>query len=223
MSMAIDLLRSNRKVIISILNDNGAEVGSLDFDCVVTENHDLVVESTSHPSEDGIKITDNIVNMNEILSLDIIISNDPYLSIQEIIQLGTNRAKNLIDTGSFGDYDDRAFDGYNALKALQKDRSFLRIQTHLEIYDNMILKRIGIPRNNTTQECLKCTLDFEEIRIVKSVFTGIPDKYLEKKTVATTSSGTVKGRIGTTSGSEELVEKVEKTELKKIVDFFVGE
>lgn len=217
--MIIDLFRKNRKVLLSVVDENGIETAFLSFDAVVEEEHSLTSQVTDHTIEDGSTTSDHAVNEAETLSLDVEISNYPYQLSDQFIVAAARVVRDLVQTGTLSDREDRAVEGYKVLRSLIKSKTLLRVQTHLWIYDDMILTAVRTPRNKSTVDTLKATLQFKQVRIVRPYYVTVPDKYLEASTKSSTSSVKNQGTKATKTATEAEEKKL-KSIAKKWSDWY---
>lgn len=175
--MILNLLKSNRHVLVSVLDDYGAESYAIGFDAVTNEGHTEEVNVTTHKVEDGSDITDNIRLTSPSLTMDVIVSNTPYALHDQFIIIGAITVYNLVSGHGIGDQTDEAVNAYTALKELLRAKTILRVQTHVEIYDNMVLTSINVSRDKSTVKTLKASLNFQQIRMATSQTIKVPDKY----------------------------------------------
>lgn len=208
--MILDLFKKNRKVRLSAVNDLGTETTSMEFDAVLRENHKSVITLTTHPLEDGSTVADSAVTHAKEITLDVMISNDPYSLTEQFLLMGGFAIKNLLSTGSPFDVD-RSVEGYAALKELQANITILKVQTHIDIYDNMVLTSITAPRSNRTTASLTSTLTFKELRRVSASYDELKEPETIAETATEKAKGTKTAETADAATEQKIDEKVESS------------
>lgn len=144
-------------------------VASIDLDVTIDENHEWVNDITSSPVESGAPITDHIQPLNDRLSITGMVSN---ASISDSVLQALD-----VDT-------DRVQTAYDALRMLKEERTLVTVYTRYEIYTDMAVSRVNIPRNNQVGEAIQFTVEFQKVRIVDTQTVDVPDgisRKLDKK------------------------------------------
>lgn len=121
----------------------------IEIDATVSEQHEVSCMVTEHPVTEGIALTDNVRPEADRLVLTAFFSG-----------IGTN----LIDSG-IKLAGKSVSSQYEWLARLAKEYTALfRVETTLKTYDNMVIKRLGTPRNSSRADCIEATIEFQEIR-----------------------------------------------------------
>ena len=121
-----------------------AVLGSGRIDGYFSEEHRVGLRKTKYPVESGATLTDNAVSIPERLRLEGLVS--------DLLPAPGNTLS-----------PDRAPDTWAAIVSLAKARTTFDVVTALKVYENMLVVRAEAPRNNTTGNSLRFTLDLEEL------------------------------------------------------------
>jgi len=122
-------------------------VGNINFDLVLSENHNFNAKVTSHPIEDGSEISDHIENELENGTINGLISN---FSLNTAI-ITSNRAQDV----------------FEALVALWKEKTTVTITTVLRVYENVVITSMPFMRDASQGDSLPISISFRKLRIVK--------------------------------------------------------
>lgn len=144
--MSLPLLGKPRQV--SILS--ATNVGFI-VDASVSEEHAITVQTTEHPVERGFAITDHRRVQPSVIKLSGIVSNYPVAL--------------FASAGGATDYVTFAWGAFNTLK---ESGELVRIFTTLQIYENMMITDVSVPRNAQKGNSLEFTVTAKELRIVDS-------------------------------------------------------
>lgn len=125
-------------------------IDGYEIDLAESENHQSDAEVTDDPVESGANITDHVKLNPVIVTLVGIVSDTPIGDLAERRQLD----------------DVHSATAYDTLAEIQNRRETVTIETSLRLYDNMILKNLGIPRTVTTGDSLQFTVTFKQITFV---------------------------------------------------------
>jgi hypothetical protein len=164
------------------------EIGDLEIDVVTREQIDMPSETTDHPVEGGFEISDNVVNKPIVL-----------------------RMTCFLGQSNLNNFQDDRLQKYNALKNLRNERTPITVVSGLEVFDNMVITNITIPRDVFNASGLEFDIELKQITIINS----------ERRDLAQNASDDVKDKAGTTKDGgrvtgKEASPKVEaKAEEKK--------
>lgn len=122
-------------------------IGGIEIDASLNEQIDFSNTVTDHPIEGGSSITDHVYENPLIVTMECVISNAALTS----------------------DDQGRAIDAYEQLKLLKSRREPFDVVNALDVYSNMIVQDLGIPRRSDTADSLAFTVVLKQIRIVDSV------------------------------------------------------
>ena len=146
-----------------------AKIDTIVLDASITENHVYTSKVTQFPVETGVTISDHIYNEPDRLTLEGLVTNFPLpLAKPEIY----TRAFTSSTQGQLR-YSD---DAYIKLMAIRNNKALITIVTRLKHYTNMAILSINIPRDHTTQEALKFTIEFQKVFVVST--STVPASYL---------------------------------------------
>lgn len=124
-----------------------SQIGHVVIDAVLSENHRFDANITENPVEDGTIYSDNVVLLPVVVELECRISD------------ATSTPARL-------NYPGRSSEAYKELVALQKKRQKITIVTGLNVYQNMIIESLGIPRSGADGNSIRFTLVAKEILVV---------------------------------------------------------
>jgi hypothetical protein len=198
--MAVTLLFLGTKASIS----DGLE--SLTLDASISESHQGRVTTTSHPVEQGVKITDHKYREPDTLTMEGIISNDPMPDPATVPTQDTFTTPN----GGTLQYSYRSTyqaglqsQAYQVLLDLLDSPNLLSIVTAIRSYSNFVLTNLDVPRSQETVDALRFTATFTEVRVVQNQTVQVQAKIagaqkpqdLHKKTADTASNAQKKKSI----------------------------
>lgn len=189
-----------------------ASIGGITVDAAVREVHESSCEITENEVEEGADVSDHVQMRPKTLMIEGIITDTPVTF--SVI----NAATGLIDTAAsiFGN-SSRSKDAYDQLLELQEKRQPFQAVTGLKVYDNMILKRLSVPRTARTGNAIHFTAMMQQILVARSggplgaslspdvASLGTSTKDLGKKVsdVVPAESPIATGAAGVTSGTQE--------------------
>lgn len=122
-------------------------VGRIEFDLVLSENHDYRSTISSHPIEDGSEITDHIQNELESGTLNGLITNYSLYTGE----IASNRAQ----------------DTFEALVELWRQKTPVTITTVLKVYTDVVIENMPFVRDASQGESLPISISFRKVKIVK--------------------------------------------------------
>lgn len=141
-------------------------INEFPIDCTLSETHSFDSDVTEFPIESGSVITDNVRLQPMTIDLDCIVSNNPFGEI----------ASNVI-TQSFSPDPDLPTQSLNALRSsvayqrmidIRDKREPITIRTSRGTFTNMVLKTLGIPRDDKTGDAIRFTAHFIHVVIVEN-------------------------------------------------------
>lgn len=133
-------------------------IASIEIDVYEKEGHQFTAQTTDVQVEDGSKITDQVVQLSDILDLSCVI--------------GPNKL------GSNDEDPTRVLDKFNALEAVKLKGEPITIVTGLKVYDNIVILSLNVTRTSANGKSLEFTLTGKQIRRVKSQSVLIPKTQL---------------------------------------------
>lgn len=159
------------------------KIGFLELDAVVSENITLNNTVTSAPIETGENVTDHVYNEPLELSMECVISeSDIIRGINPLAPTNTTR-----------------IEAYETLLDLWKAKAPVDVVAGYEVYSNMLITSISIPRANEDGDSIRFTVNFIQANILPSVFlsdqTGRVNVGRKQGTIASNSLANVVARI----------------------------
>lgn len=177
------------------------QIAELMLDASLEETSSMKSKVTKYPVENGAVVTDHIVNEPIEFTIKGFVSNHPIIP-SDTVSLNTVHVLK------------RATAAYFDLLSIREKRQPVTIVTGLNVYRNMAMESLEIPRSAQTGDSLEFTASFTQITIVSS--STIPAEYI-KDTVKHTASK-VDGGNKTPKDPNEDQKKKAKSVLKHIKD-----
>ena len=152
-------------------------------DSTLSMTHTKRTAVTSFPIEDGSKITDNIVNENDLLDMECVVTESPLILNSSLLTTGITAftgflppfVQGAIGTGSIGaitavldSSKNRALDSFLLLEEIRKGKEIISIQTGFTTYSNMVITNIVITENVLNE--LSFRLSAEQISYATSKY-----------------------------------------------------
>lgn len=122
-------------------------IGTIEMDVSLNEEHVFPAQITRNPVENGSQYADNIIIEPITLSMTARVSDASMIP--------------LVPT--FGS---KAIDAYTALIELQSSREIISVVTGINVYQNMFLEKITVPRQSADGNSLRFELVISELLIV---------------------------------------------------------
>lgn len=124
-----------------------AQVGHIFVDAVLSENHRYTSQITENPVEDGTIYSDNVVLLPVVLEMECRVS-DATASLARL------------------NYPGRSGEAFKELVNLQTKREKISIVTGLNIYQNMLIEELSVPRTGTDGNSIRFSIVAKEILVV---------------------------------------------------------
>ena len=131
-----------------------ADGKKLSFDAATDIGHEFTSKVTSYPVEDKSTVSDHVVNENPRFTVTGVFS-DATLNIPFI----PNNFKQS--------------EVYRMLLKMRDDRKTVTLLTPLDVFSDLIVTRIGLPRTTGQGDALFVDIEFEKIRKVSSELTTV--------------------------------------------------
>ena len=122
--------------------------GSVTFDLILSESHNISNEVSEHPVEDGSVISDHIKNNLENGSLTVMVSNFSLNIFTSVLS-------------------DRAQDAYDEIVRIWKNRELVTIVSVLKVYDDVAITDVSTARSADTGSAIVMDIGFKKVKIVK--------------------------------------------------------
>jgi hypothetical protein len=140
-------------------------IGTFVVDAFIAEHYQFSNSVTDIPVEEGSNISDNIVEDQDVISVEAFIGNAAF----EVVNIDGNTISNLQAPDRMA----RVQQAYQALKKLVKDKKLVDVVLGLETFTDMAITAFNIDRDAETGANLPFTMEFKKIKIVKSDTTQI--------------------------------------------------
>jgi hypothetical protein len=129
------------------------KIGFLELDAVISETINLNNTVTSAPIETGENVTDHVYNEPLELSMECIVSDS---DIVRSISLQANPVARI--------------QAYESLVDLWKAKTPVDVVAGYEVYPNMLITSISIPRANDDGDSIRFNVSFLQANILDSLF-----------------------------------------------------
>lgn len=123
------------------------KIGSIDVNVVINENTSDELEITQQPVQEGAMIADHAFKKPTVFSMNIYFRDNLTTSFKDI---------------------------YQELLDLQESRVPFDITTPKRIYENMLLKSLGMTTDKNTENTLSIQAGFQEVLIVQVSVASVP-------------------------------------------------
>ncbi|MCP4570674.1 MAG: hypothetical protein GY841_24075 [FCB group bacterium] len=155
------------------------QVGAVQFDAMVSENHTMSAEVTEHPVEEGSDIADHIRLGPREIEIVGVISNTP------VVLLSSVKAESPIE-GDTERVVDRVNAAHKRIKRTMDEKTLVQVITSLETYPaNMAITNYGVTRDADTGNILQANLVLRQVQISYNeevdVAIAEPEKVSSKK------------------------------------------
>lgn len=148
------------------------QVGSVELDVTLREQHRHTSRVTTFPVEDGSILSDHIINEPTIVVLEGIITDSPLQILPTF---------------------NRSVDSFNKLVELHNQRTIVNVITGLKQYPRMAITSLDVPRNLRTGRSLNFTIELQQIELDTTVGFEIEDQTLFGGQQSQISADNVKG------------------------------
>jgi hypothetical protein len=161
-------------MVLSILYGkkyNQTDIGGVELDATLVEEHRYTSRVTSYPIEDGTLISDHIINEPDVVVIEGIVSDTPINILSQF---------------------NRSITAFNSLVRIHQNREVITVVTGIKVYPNMAIVGLDVPRDIKTGQSLRFNIELQKINFDTSVrlqldagtpFVGVQDK-IPRETVA---------------------------------------
>jgi len=137
-------------------------IGDLQLDLILSEEETLSGRAATAPVEEGSDLSDSIEIDPPVLTLSGFITNSPVKDVE-------------------GNLSTRYQDAIYTLKEIRKTKLPVTIVSIMDVYDNMAIEELKIPRNAGLGEAVEFSMTLRQIEVKKSRTAVIPLSVLEDK------------------------------------------
>jgi len=173
-----------------------ASIGTVQLDASVSETHEARVEVTEHPVEQGVNISDHARPLPRSLRIEGLVSNyplpDPSAPLNARIY-GSTQFNSRSDISG-----NRAEEAYSELIRLKDSAELITVVTAIQTYENMLITDLNIPRDGTSGDSLRFSLNLKQVSVVNSRTVDQPvseDKPKKKKSIGNVNSKTTSAPV----------------------------
>lgn len=145
-----------------------SNIGGIDIDVTIEEDHDDTLEVTEDPVEVGAAITDHSFKKPSVIILRCGWSNSSLAALTSIVS-------GLVSGGTQSAHD-YVTGIYSQLRKLQEARQPLTIVTSLWTYDDMLLSGLHVTRDQKTFQALMVTATCRAVILVSTKATSLPSQ-----------------------------------------------
>ena len=185
------------------------DIGGIEIDAVLSENHDSSLGITRNPVERGADITDHAYLMPKSCTLNAAISEYPF------------RGRGTINAEPGGG---RVQAAWEQLVELQESRKPFDIVTGFSLYENMLIERLSATRDDKTNNVLNFTADLVEVRLVTTSYSSEQIPSLKARDKSTLGDEGTKDRASPTEGRGDVsLEPASRTDESVLSSLFGGE
>jgi len=163
-----------------------ADIGGIEVDATISENHRFNSLVTANPIEDGSIISDHIVNLPVVLDMEGRFTDTPFGFIPSIIATGVGSLTQALSAEAAGaaagvvaiavaasllseTRPSLAKSKFQFLVALQVARDVIDVVTGLQTYQNMVIESLSAPRVARDGASLRFNATFREILVAGDV------------------------------------------------------
>ena len=132
------------------------------IDCLVSDTHDFESDVTEFPTESGSDIADNIRNKPLRVTMECLVSNTPIGTLD-------SQTSNSVIARSSGVFP--ADDAYKRMVVIRDAKALVTISTSLDVYENMAMESLSIPRTAGGGDYLHFTIKWVQVTTVENVRT----------------------------------------------------
>jgi len=138
--MAISLLYNPR-------GQRKTVIGTLVIEATLSEQHEATCTVTDQPIENGSRISDHIILDPEKVTIEGFVSDTPLSSTTGFNAQAT----------------------FDQLYTLREARTLLTVVTGYKVYTDMAITRISVPRDTTTGQAIRFTVELKKVNRVGSL------------------------------------------------------
>lgn len=183
-------------------------IGTFVVDAFIAEHYSFSNSVTDIPVEEGSNIADNIVEEQDVISVEAFIGNTTF----EVITSDGNAVSNLQAPDRTG----RIRLVYQELKKLTKEKKLYDVVLGLETFTDMAITAFNLDREAETGANLPFSMEFRKLKIVKSDTTQIntSSSVADSSTVDQTASTMDAGVSGTETPTDSLMKEEWRSSVK---------
>jgi len=179
-------------------------VGGIEFDALMDSSEAWESEIPAYPTEEGFSISDNVVIKPITLNMTLYLTNTP-VTWKERHGVSMTRVQDVI----------------RRLRELYFAKAPITVVTSETTYENMAIASIELSKTLESGTSREIPISFQEIRVVQSRTTTIPDSY-GRSGATGTNAGTASTKSANAGASSDSTDQSNK-ERKGILESFVSD
>ena len=145
----------------------GYNVGSVELDLILDEDHSKSAQVTENPLQDGRSISDGIfLELQEGSLTGLVTNHSVKIAEERAKQLELQDSETLMAEAENYQLENRAKRAWVDLKAVMDAKQPVTIVTSLEVYDNVAITNISTERNGDSGDALEIKVSFRQILTV---------------------------------------------------------
>lgn len=153
-------------------------IGGIRIDGSIQEETAQNMRVTQNPVESGETVADNILEEPRRFTMQGVITDTP-LGIGAFTDItaysiggGISRFTGLLGSSTPSGAT-RSSSAYQSLRALQRSKQLLTVESNLEVFENLAFENLSVTQDKDTSKAIFFTASFVEVLIVESEFRGI--------------------------------------------------
>lgn len=149
-----------------LFNRTKSQIGSLELDVTVSEQHSADVEATDHPVEKGAATTDHLRAKPETVTLDAMVTNTPFKAPNDPTVTRTQGAYTFNSNSEMQPA--RAGEAWQKLLELKDAGELVTLVTARRTYTDMAIISLSVPIDARTGQALRFSATFKQVKVVES-------------------------------------------------------
>lgn len=198
------------------------EFAGIEMDAVIYEQYELSSLVTDHPVDEGMEISDTIINQPRIYTIEAVVTDTPMGLLQAIEQAGQTvsavvgflRENLLGQEVEYNDATTRSLAAFQSLVALWESKATIEVQTGMGLWSNLAILNIRVYVDQETAGKLHFVTTLRQLRKVPLVTNETEEADLAEGEVSQ-AGGPVKKE-----GLKQQVTKIADSVTKSVRDFF---
>jgi hypothetical protein len=141
----------------------GNDYGNIELDANLEETHEWAADATTNPVEQGVPITDHVIEQPDKFRIRGFISDSPVTASPAILGI-----VGKTDSSS------RTQEIFDLLRQLIKAREVMTVYSKHYTYTDMVMTNVTVPRTPADGQAIEFTADFLHIRTVETQTVVVP-------------------------------------------------
>lgn len=145
-------------------------LGNIELDANLEEGHEWSAEVTTNPVEFGSPVADHIIEQPDRIKIRGFVTDSPL-----------NASASILGLFNLTPVENKTQPVFDLLNALIKSKEVITVYTKYQIYTDMVLTSVTIPRAPNVGEAIEFTAEFIHIRKVSTQMVDVPPGINQKK------------------------------------------